>query len=112
MNKKSIGGSPVFTDLLARLLIKNNIDVYVVTNPSDEYGFQFLNNKKFVVKFKRPKDFELIIFDYFNLKKELNKIINKIPDKSIFITISPFPVDIMAAHFLKRKLKKKVAIIM
>ncbi len=112
LNKKSIGGSPVFTDLLARFLIKYNINVYAVTNPSDEYGFQFLDNKRFVLKFKRPKDFELIIFDYFNLKKELNKIINKIPDKSIFITISPFPVDIMAAHFLKRKLKKKVAIIM
>ena len=108
------GGGLLFSELLARNLIKNGVQVYAITNPSDKYGFDFLANNRFTANFSSHNIgiLSIFIFDYTDMRKELCKIINKLPKNCIFITVDPFPKDIFAGYYIKHNLKQNVIITM
>ena len=108
------GGGLVFQEMLAKYLIEKNFNVYAITNPSDKYGFDFLKNKRLIAHFKGSDNTAIntFLFNYKLLKNELFKIIKVLPENSIFITIDPFPQDIIASYYIKHNLKRNVIVTM
>ena len=108
------GGGLVSQETLAKYLIEKNFNVYAITNPSDKYGFNFLKDKRLIAHFKDSNNTAIntFLFNYKLLKNELFRIIKDLPKNSIFISVDPFPQDVIAAYYIKHKLKRNVIITM
>lgn len=113
-DEKGTGGGLIFQEFLARILIERDIDVYAITNPSDKFGFDFLNNKRFVANFhtNRNKILSFFFFNYKAMREELRKILIELPENLIFVTTDPFPKDIFAAYYIKHYFKRNIIITM
>ena len=114
--KKSsvVGGGIAFQEVIAQQLVQEGFEVFAISNPADELGFSFLQNNKFIANYKiaDPSARTWFLFNVKKLWSELRRITTLIPDDAIYVTVDPFPPDIIAAYFLRMKLKKKVIITM
>ena len=114
VTQSSTGGGVSLQELVAKGLIARGIEVFVITNTSDNLGFSFLGEKRFTAHF-RSKDgviFNWFLFDRRRLKKELDRIISLLPEKSLFVTVDPFPPDIAAAFHIRKHLNFDAVITM
>jgi len=113
-SEKTIGGGLVFQEFLAKNLLEKGIKVYAITNSLDKYGFTFLGNDRFVANFKVNSNSILSIFsfDRKKMKSELFRIIDNLPKNCVFISVDPFPRDIISAYYIKHYLKKKTLVTM
>lgn len=107
---KGTGGGLIFQEALASSLIERGLNVYAITNPSDTYGFQFLEKNRLVARYTASStgSVGLLFFDSRKLKAELRSAISDLPNDAIFVTIDPFPADILAAKVLKRSGRRAV----
>lgn len=109
-----IGGGLTSQETLAFSLANRGYGVYAITNPADQLGFIFLEDKRFTANYKgNDTDVKTwILFDRRKLKSEIDKIIKYLPENAIFVAVDPYPPDLLAVFHLKTKHSKKTVVTM
>lgn len=97
------GGGIAFQEVLAKSLLEKGINVYAISNPSDTYGFRFLGSNRLVANFSKHLSGlgDLLWFDRKRLKSEIRSLVSSLPEDALFVTVDPFPADILAASVIK-----------
>lgn len=99
-----VGGGIVFQEILAKTLLERGVSVYAITNQSDLYGFKFLGQNRLVANFSKGSDgaLSLLLFNKKKLRSEMRSLVSSLPEDALFVTVDPFPADIVAAKVIVR----------